>query len=208
MPVYKSILVNSQTSVKIWKIDESYEDLRNNLSLTPLSEKRVEGMKSEIHARGFLSVRHLLKEFGYSDEDLYYDKEGKPHLKDGKQISITHSFQFSGVIIGDKPNGIDIEMQREKINFIARKFIDYEDQWLQMYNENRVKQLCLIWCVKESLYKLYAKPGLSFKDHCMVIPFSIKDESTSCWIIHKDQKTNYNAQLLDFEGFNCAYITE
>ena len=99
MPLYKSISVNSQTTVKIWKIEESYNDLMFPLDLKQESLDRVLGMKSQLHQRGFLSVRHLLREFGYTDQDLYYDENGKPHLKDGKHISITHSFIFSGVII-------------------------------------------------------------------------------------------------------------
>jgi hypothetical protein len=51
------------------------------------------GMKSELHQRGFLSVRKLLQEASYNDFDLSYDELG-PHLKDGKHISITHSYQF------------------------------------------------------------------------------------------------------------------
>jgi hypothetical protein len=45
-------------------------------------------MKSELHQR-FLSVRKLLQEASYNDFDLSYDELGKPHLKDGKHISIT-----------------------------------------------------------------------------------------------------------------------
>ena len=62
-------------------------------------------MKSELHQRGFLSVRMLLVEFGYTDEDLVYDSFGKPHLKDGKHISITHSYNFSAVVISSKAVG-------------------------------------------------------------------------------------------------------
>jgi hypothetical protein len=53
-----------------------------------LNEKnciRLEGMKSEMHQRGFLSK--LLQTAGYTDFDLYYDELGKPHLKDDKYIS-------------------------------------------------------------------------------------------------------------------------
>jgi phosphopantetheinyl transferase len=123
MPLYKTISPNSQTTVKIWKIEESYDDLIAPLDLKPESKTRVLGMKSELHQRGFLSVRHLLKAFGYTDQDLYYDQNGKPHLKDGKHISITHSFTFSGVIVSDAAVGIDIEMQRDKIAIIAKKFV-------------------------------------------------------------------------------------
>ena len=83
-------------------------------------------MKSELHQRGFLSVRMLLVEFGYTDEDLVYDSFGKPHLKDGKYISITHSYTFSAVVISSKAVGVDIEKQREKIIKIAPKFAEKE----------------------------------------------------------------------------------
>ncbi|TGV02894.1 4'-phosphopantetheinyl transferase family protein [Flavivirga rizhaonensis] len=205
MPLYKSISPNSQTTVKIWKIDESYDDLMQSIQLRPESLKRVLGMKSELHQRGFLSVRCLLAEFGYQDSDLFYDEHGKPHLKDGKQISITHSFNFSAVIISDLISGIDIEKQRDKITIIAHKFIDYESDYLNEDDKHYIEKLTAIWCIKESLYKLFATPGLSFKEHCLVIPFSNNDNQTIAWIDYKTKKRRYNIYFFTFEGFTCAY---
>lgn len=207
MPLYKSIVVNSQTTVKIWKIEESYSELIQQLTLKPESLERVRGMKSDIHQRGFLSVRHLLREFGYTDQELYYGDNGKPHLKDGKHISITHSFTFSAVIVSEDLVGIDIEKQRDKIQLIAKKFIDYEFQYLDEKDSEYVKKLTVIWCVKESLYKLYATNGLSFKQHTLVIPFMLEDGFTNAWIDYKDKKTRYDLNFLEFEGFTCAYAT-
>ena len=205
MPLYKTLKPDSETLVKIWHIEESYEDLMAELSLKPENLERVLGMKSELHQRGFLSVRCLLKAFGYSDTDLYYDAFGKPHLKDDKYISITHSFFFSAVIVSRHPVGIDIEKQREKIGIIAHKFIDYEAQYLNSEDPDFIKKLTTIWCVKESLYKLFATPGLSFKAHCLVIPFMLQDETTTAWIDYKTKKHKYNIHFLEFEGFSCAY---
>lgn len=205
MPLYKTITPNSQTTVKVWKITESYKDLMEKVNLKPVAQERVLGMKSELHQRGFLSVRHLLAEFGYQDSDLFYDENGKPHLKDGKQISITHSFNFSAVIVSDLIVGIDIEKQRDKITIIAHKFIDYEFDYLNEKSADYIKRLTAIWCVKESLYKLFATPGLSFKKHCLVIPFSIDDNETVAWVDYQEQKKRYNIHFLEFEGFTCAY---
>ncbi|MFV9549801.1 4'-phosphopantetheinyl transferase family protein [Algibacter sp. PT7-4] len=205
MPLYKTITPNSQTTVKIWKITESFKNLMAKVNLKPESANRVLGMKSELHQRGFLSVRHLLHEFGYTDEDLFYDDNGKPHLKDGKQISITHSFNFSAVIVSDVIVGIDIEKQRDKIGIIAHKFIDYEFNYLNKLESHYINKLTVIWCVKESLYKLFSTPGLSFKQHCLVIPFEIKDEHTAAWIDYNTRKYKYNIYFLEFEGFTCAY---
>jgi len=206
MPLYKSIDVNSQTTVKIWKIEESYNELLKPLDLKPNSLERVLGMKSELHQRGFLSVRHLLREFGYTDQDLFYDDHGKPHLKDGKCISITHSFIFSGVIVSDKEVGIDIEKQREKISIIAKKFVDYEFNYLETHAEDYINKLTVIWGIKESLYKLFATPGMLFKDHFLVIPFMINDGNTVAWIDFNNKKYRYNTAFLEFEGFTCAYV--
>ena len=206
MPLYKTISVNSQTTVKIWKIEESYDTLFSALDLKSTSLTRVLGMKSELHQRGFLSVRHLLREFGYTDQDLFYDDNGKPHLKDGKHISITHSFTFSGVIISDVEVGIDIEKQRDKIAVIAKKFVDYEFQYLSKDNEDYIRRLTVIWGIKESLYKLFATPGMLFREHFLVIPFMIEDLETVCWIDYKMNKYRYNSYFLEFEGFTCAYV--
>ena len=123
MPLYKTIHVNELIRILIWDIQETKEDLSFQTALTPSSKNRLNSMKSEIHQRGFLSIRHLLKEVGYSDLDLYYDEFGKPFLNDGNHISITHSFRFSAIAISKKdPIGIDIEKQRDKIVKIGHKF--------------------------------------------------------------------------------------
>lgn len=206
MPLYKSISVNSQTTVKIWKIEESYTELITPLNLKEESLNRVNGMKSQLHQRGFLSVRHLLRAFGYTDQDLFYDDNRKPHLKDGKYISITHSFTFSGVIVSDKEVGIDIEKQRDKIAVIAKKFVDYEFEYLSELDTDYINRLTVIWGIKESLYKLFATPGMLFREHFLVIPFMMEDRETVCWIDYKMKKYRYNSYFLEFEGFTCAYV--
>lgn len=204
MPVYKTLQLNSHTTARVWKITESYFNLFEQVSLKPESLTRLNGMKSELHQRGFLSVRCLLNEFGYTDTDLFYGANGKPHLKDGKQISITHSFTFSAVVVSDEVVGIDIEKQRPKITRIASKFIDYEFLYLDKTAEDYVNKLTVIWCVKESLYKLYATPGLSFRENTLVIPFEIKDENTLAWIGYEGDKKRYQNTFFEFEGFTCA----
>ena len=205
MPLYKTITPNSQTTVKIWKITESYEDLMVKVNLKPIALERVLGMKSEMHQRGFLSVRHLLHEFGYSDSDLFYDENGKPHLKDGKQISITHSFNFSAVIVSDLVVGIDIEKQRDKILRIAYKFTPIQEYSTLANSEAVVRKLTTVWGAKESLYKIYAQPGLSFLNHINVKDFSLDDESTTAEILYEGRKSKYDVSFFEIENFTCVY---
>ena len=203
MPLYKTINVNKDTTVLIWKIEESYEALHKNIELTKHCEARLVAMKSEIHQRGFLSIRQLLKKAGYEPSALYYDPFGKPHLKDDNHISITHSFTFSAIIISTAEVGIDIEMQRNKIRKIADKFVGYE--WNYLDEHRFIEKLSVIWCIKESLYKTFAVKGMSFKQHCKVIPFDLNAQKTKAWAHYRSKVEKYDVAFFPLEGFMCAY---
>ncbi len=202
MPIYKTIQPKENTNVFVWHITESFDEL-NTIHLSKKSSNRLNGMRSELHQRGFLSVRHLLKEAGYSDADLYYNGNGKPHLKDGKHISITHSFTFSAICISNDEIGIDIEKNREKIKRIAHKFTDTERDFIE--NKDIVKQLTVIWGAKESLYKIYLYGGLSFKKNIPIDAFTLKDTQTTGWIKATDWNKKYRILFEQLDGFTLVY---
>ena len=77
MPLYKTLEVNTSTTVYIWKIQESENELSKDLVLTEKSSARLHRMKSEMHRKGFLSIRHLMAVAGYVDTDMFYDEMGK-----------------------------------------------------------------------------------------------------------------------------------
>ena len=206
MPLYKSLTVGKNTKVLIWKIEESFNELNIDIILSGKSKNRLDGMKSDLHQRGFLSVRHLLKEVGYSDADLIYDEFGKPHLKDGKYISITHSFTFSGLIISDTLHvGIDIEKQRDKILKIAHKFTPVEEYKTIANHDALISKLTIVWGAKESLYKIYGKKKIRFLENIYVEDFNFSDEKTSGEIRYNGEESSYNIQFLEFEGFTCVF---
>ena len=205
MPLYKTITVNSTTKVLIWKIEESFEDLYNETPLTERSLARVRKMKSELHQRGFLSIRHLLASEGYTDHDLFYDENGKPHLHNGKHISITHSFIFSAIIISDIEVGIDVEKKRAKILKIAHRFTTL-DEYQKLNHTNVItRKLTIVWCVKESLYKSFNRVGLSFLKNIHVEDFSLYENQTTANVNFEDKEEEYNVWFLEFEGFSCAF---
>ena len=205
MPLYKTITVNPHTKVFIWKVEESLEWLSEGISLTNHCAKRVDGMKSEIHRRGFMSIRHLMAEAGYVDQDLWYDDLGKPHLKDGQYISITHSFNFTGIIVSNQPVGIDIEKQRDKIIKIANKFTPLREYHTLANEEAIIRKLTIVWGSKESIYKVHAQPGLGFLEHIYIKDFDFEDAVTRGTVTFEGEKTEYELEFLEFEGFTCVY---
>ena len=206
MPLYKTITVTPTVKVYIWKIDELETELSKNIVLTPHCQKRMEGMKSEMHRKGFLSIRHLMAEAGYVDHDLFYDDAGKPHLKDGRFISITHSNHFTGIIVADADDvGIDIEKLRDKILRIAYKFTPIEEYRTLANTAAIVRKLTIVWGAKESLYKIYSTHGLSFMQHINVYDFSLGDYKTTAEILYKGKSTLYKVNFIEFEEFTCVY---
>lgn len=208
MPLYKTITVNEETSLAIWKVEETEENLWTGIELTPYCQNRFDGMKSELHRKAFLSIRHLLAAYGYTDADLIYDENGKPHLKDGNFISITHSHNFTGIIISKTEHvGIDIEMQRDKILRIAHKFTPFEEYKTLANTAAVVRKLTIVWGAKESLYKIYGHRGVSFLHHINVLDFKFDANNTTAQIIFQGNLSSYKIRFLEFEQFTCVYAT-
>lgn len=205
MPLYKTLVVRADIDILLWKVEEEEAALLAPLSLTEYSQNRLEGMKSELHRRAFLSIRHLLRKAGYEDRDLYYDTLGKPHLRDGNNISITHSHIFTGIIISRNIEvGIDIEKQRDKIARIAHKFTDLD------YDRNSeetdlVRKLTILWGAKESVYKILSTPGISFYKHIYISDFNLENPDTDGKAEFEGRKTHYSISYMEFEGFTCVY---
>jgi phosphopantetheinyl transferase len=193
MPLYKTIHINSTTQILVWKVTESYTELLGDVILNDTNRIRLDGMKSEMHQRAFLSVRKLLQETRHTDLDLYYDEFGKPHLNGEKHISITHSHNFSALIISDETVGIDIELQREKIIRIADKFCESEFQFLEREKISEyVRKLTVIWGAKEAIFKIRNEKGISFKDHIKVNAFELENKQTIA-------ELHFNSLVKDFK---------
>ena len=204
MPLFKSIQFNKTTQILVWKITESYEELFDTVVLNKSNSVRLDGMKSQLHQRAFLSVRKLLQLAGYSDFDLFYDEFGKPHLIDGKHVSITHSHEFSAIIISDETVGIDIELQRDKIIKIADKFCDTEFQFLDN-KKVYIRQLTVIWGAKEAIFKIRNEKGISFKNHIKVNSFDLENKETNAELHFDNLIKKFKIHFEEIEGFTLVY---
>lgn len=211
MPLFKTInssRISASTQILIWKVTESYAELLQQVILNETNRTRLNGMKSEMHQRAFLSVRKLLQEAGYTDLDLYYDKFGKPHLHGEMHISITHSHNFSAIIISDETAGIDIELQRDKIIRIAAKFCDSEFLFLEKDNAEYIKKLTVIWGAKEAIFKIRNEIGISFKDHIKVNSFKLESKQTIGELHFNSLVKDFKIHFEEIEEFTLVYAFE
>jgi 4'-phosphopantetheinyl transferase len=180
MPFYKAIALSPNTKLYLWKITEDTGTLFNSVRLKESSLKRLEGMKSESHQKGFLAVRMLLQHNDYTDFDLYYDEFGKPHIKPGcsvkdVEISISHSHDFSALVISEQKIGIDLEILKDKTLILAPRFMDVS-HLKNLSREDELIKATVVWGIKESVFKIKNEIGISFKDHIFEDDFSLSDK--------------------------------
>ncbi len=205
MALYKTITHNTTTTILVWKITETLQELKITVVLNKRSQKRINGMRSKSHVKGFLAVRKLLEVVGLTDFDLFYTEEGKPHLKDGRYITISHSFDFSVIAISDKIIGVDIEKNRAKIQRISPKFIGKEQEFLEI--ENLTEQLTVIWGAKESLFKIHPNGGLLFIKHLPISAFKLSDKQTKGRILKEPLHKKFDIYFDIFSGYTLVYAT-
>jgi len=212
VPVFKDLTVAEGVRVLIWRVDESEEWLLDGMHFCPHSRDRLRGMKSGIHRRAFASIRYLFRELGYSDSDVVYTGYGKPEPRDGSYISITHSGLYTALIHSpQKPVGIDIELQRDKILRIASKFTRFTPTLPVSLGERertefQVRMLTAVWGVKESIYKLYGEKGLSFLDHITAEEIHLDVPSARASVNFRGLRTEFVADFLEFDGYTCVWV--
>ncbi len=209
MPLHSIINHNRNTAIYIWKITEALGDLFDMAVLTDKSIFRLGSTRSLEHKRGFLSVRSLLQAAGYDDFNLTYDEFGKPHLQDGKHISISHSHEFSAIIVSDEKCGIDLEMCREKIILIADKFVEEGFEFPNKSDkQDYIERLTVDWGIKESVFKIRNEPGISFKNHISVTPFDMEKGKTQAHLRFNELEAAYDVYFMKIENYILVYAFE
>lgn len=206
MPLLKTIALNDYTQLFVWKISETFDELFQSVALKDVSLARVESMKSESHQRGFLAVRSLLMEAGYSDFDLYYDEFGKPHLENGKHISISHSHDFSVIVLSDVNVGVDLEILKEKTLKLAPRYMDVSHLENLSKSDELIKAT-VVWGIKESVFKIKNEIGISFKDNIFEDDFNLEDKKCGVSLQFNDKTERFNIvfEFIENYVFVCAF---
>ena len=157
--------------VGIWHITESVEVLMKMKVFASKDLRQLNSFSYEHRKKEWLVSRILAEKILSGNAEIIYDEHNKPFLKNSKKhISLSHSHNLLAVIIDDKETGIDIEQIKPNVLRIKEKFMS-DAELKAIAKGHREEELTLYWCVKESLYKLYGKKKLTFKENLFVEPF-------------------------------------
>ena len=175
MPLSFIRQINADTLLGGWDLQESPGELRAHLqALAPpdlLIPDFSHAGRQQQWLGGRLLVYTLLQELIPTRPCLMADRGGKPYFdQDSLHLSISHTRRQVVVIVSRSgPVGIDIEAIHPKVLRVKDKFLAAAEQ--QAAGEDLNKTL-IYWCTKETLYKLYGRKHILFKEHLKVQPFN------------------------------------
>lgn len=207
MPLERIIKVGQFSTIAIWKITEKKSELEELLADKLLEPSKKLNPTESVGIHWFASRVLLQQIFEDSNFEIHKDSFNKPLLKvNGKAyfISITHSFEYAAIFVCPHlETGIDLEKIDERVNRVSHKYMNNEENAYSSNNTTLYRTL--IWSCKETLYKVYGRKSMDFKEHMLIHPFEIKEQG----LIHGSILISDSPALLDikYEIFNGYVLT-
>ena len=152
MGFYKQIN-DDQAQVALWRITETEEELKVLTGLDLSDKYAYPRRRLEV-----MVVRALLNHLNRF-EQINYHPNGRPFFSNNDpHLSISHTAKMVAIAFSSKHNiGVDVERVNRDFAEVAYKYLSEDEfKWVDLTDQ---KLLALIWCIKESIYKLpWEKP--------------------------------------------------
>ena len=128
----------------------------------PKRYKKSLEFKDENSAVLCLCVGVLFDNAGIKEDEVFYTENGKPYLKDGRFLSVSHSGKYCVLAVFDIPVG------RVTKSVSSRFFTENEQAWA---GDDEVR-LTVLWTLKEALSKLTGDGVKMLYDGIDVLPLT------------------------------------
>lgn len=209
MPQVKVEKINKTSCWALWHISESIETLLRLSDKRDIDTFHEENIKHPLKQKEWLAARLVLKYLSNKMEAPYFGSQknqfGKPSLVDNTMyVSITNSYPFAaGIICNKAPVGIDLEYPKTKLQVLAPKFLNKEEL---KEASNDLFKLCIYWCAKETLFKIYGRNKISFKENLFIAPFDPAEKSTISGTISTEKDIfKYDICFNTYDTFIVCY---
>jgi phosphopantetheinyl transferase len=163
MPLLLTKPISPYSTYAIWKISETRQQLLEKIK-EPIPDKQGNQILEWMVTR--ILIRYLCNFQGVDYHGMYNLESGKPVLNQSQaEISLSHAFPMAAAIINlRKPCGIDLELPRQQLSRVKKKFLHQEE--LNGYQD--LPHLCKMWTAKEVLIKLNGEKFTSMREKLRV----------------------------------------
>ena len=207
MPLVHSEKIEETSTLLLWKLTETVEELREKLG----GDYNAEEFSKITHPqkiREWLASRLLIKtlseQFGIIYKGTHKDEHGKAFLINNEShISITHTFEYVAVVMNPYDAvGIDMEKMDAKLQRTSKKYLSVTEH---AHAANELAPLCMYWCAKEAIYKQYGRKKVSFRDSIFIDPFDTESLLLAGTLIDNGFVVNSNVYVRWFDD-HCLAI--
>lgn len=155
--------------------------------------------------RQFITSRLLLLQSFPGLEPVYQKHKSPPALKqENYRLSYSHTREYSCLVLSNQQAvGIDMESDREKIFRIHSRFCGAEEvRYAGKHNGFTKEIICILWCIKEAVFKKYHHLGLNFKEQIFVPEFLPDKDAFIIPVIIIDGENTYTEKCHIEKIFN------
>ncbi len=212
MPLHTYKKINEHSSIFVWEIEESVDWFLSKLHLDEDEVERYRVFRTDQRRVHWLAYRYVLKQIVGKGNDIIvkYNKHNKPFLHlSNDHISVSHSGKYATVIISrEQLVGVDIEQVSPRLHRIADKFLSSVETGREIETLS-TDELCLHWCAKEALYKLYGDRNLDFREQIRVMhPLAGMEGEFRGVIKIKDVEKEYRLFSEKLDDYYLVYVVD
>jgi len=192
--------------VAVWKIEESENELLKMLPINDEIDSKLKTFQRQSRKLEWLASRVLLYKFTDFIPLVKYNEIGQPYIPElNKNISISHTINYAAIAISDSSSvGVDIEHPKERILRVAERFIHPEENAYIPHGEE-VNYYTLIWCAKETLFKMLNRTGIIFNKELYIKEFNLENEGVLNAIEVYGNKTEYILSYIITPQFHLVW---
>jgi hypothetical protein len=140
---------------------------------------------------------------------LRYQPSGQPYIEgECFSLSISHSGTKVFLLVRESgAAGIDVENVSRRVYRFRHKYMNERELSVLegLENEDKERVSLLIWCVKESLYKVYGRGYIDYVDRIRVKGVREGGELRG-EIVYDDYTVEYELMYEFFEGMVVVYV--
>lgn len=172
MLLHQFHIQNGRAQIGIWQLREPLSYFEERCKLPAAEQAMYDEISHPERKRQWLAARYLLRTSLQLTQNaaVLRNAKGRPYLSDGSwHVSISHTKDYVACM-GSRTHrvGIDIENLELGRNPEAKRMFMNAEEQAQLGSEGPHDPFFrLLWCTKESLYKLYNdnREGISFRRH-------------------------------------------
>ncbi len=211
MPLHTHKEIGKGSRIVVWEIGESVNWFLSKLELDEDEKQRYKGFRTDQRRVHWLAYRHILKNIVGKGSTIRvrYNAHNKPYIDlSDDHISVSHSGKFAAVIISHKrPVGIDIEQIHPRLHKVADKFVSPDETGKDLAGMSS-GELCLHWCAKEALYKLYGERQLDFREHIRIQSPSGLEGGFQGMICREGDERLFQLRSETIEDYCLVYVVD